>query len=92
MWDDLHHTYADRRLTPPAAHTSEHSETETIGAYWTLLAEAVDDDRIKPFVARLEDPLLFNRELRVPSLAASHPAYQASGGYWLGAVSAHACC
>ena len=42
--------------------------------------------RLAPFVAHLEDPRAFKRPHRVPSLSADHPAYDARGGYWKGAV------
>jgi glycogen debranching enzyme len=57
-----------------------------IGAYWALLAGVVPPERIDRFIAHLDDPAEFNRPHRVPSLAHSHPDYQADGGYWLGGV------
>ena len=62
------------------------SKVKTIGAYWALLAGAVPRERIAPFVGHLEDPTLFKRPHRVPSLSADHPEYDAGGGYWLGGV------
>lgn len=91
MWDDASKTFADRRLRIEPGSSSgsgsarELSTTRTVGAYWTLLADVVAPERMASFVAALDDPELFNRPMRVPSLAANHPEYRASGGYWLGA-------
>lgn len=86
MWCDVSKTFADRRLKLDAGSGSpELSTTRTIGAYWTLLADVVAPERMASFVSALDDPSLFNRPVRVPSLAANHPDYHRSGGYWLGA-------
>ncbi len=80
LWDEAdafyYDRYADGRL----------NGVRHIGAYWALLADAVPPERLGRFVAHLEDPAEFNRPHRVPSLDASHPAYDPAGGYWLGAV------
>jgi hypothetical protein len=62
------------------------SDVQTVGAYWALLAGAVPQERIPPFVGQLEDPRRFKRPHRVPSLSADHPEYREDGGYWLGGV------
>lgn len=62
------------------------SGVKTVGAYWTLAAELVPRERLARFLAPLSDPAEFNRPCPVPSLSASHPAYRADGGYWLGGV------
>ena len=81
-WNAATSSYADRRLQ--AGVTPELSPTRTIGAYWTLLAGVVPPARLRPFVAALNDPAMFNRPVRVPTLARCDPHYQANGGYWLG--------
>ena len=81
MWDAEHGTFADRRLKVGDGHR-EHSPTRTIGAYWALLADVVTPDRMEPFVAALDDPALFNRAVRPPTLAAADPDYRRDGGYW----------
>lgn len=93
MWDEGTGTFADRRLRAPpvgpasgAAAVGALSTTRSVGAYWALLADVVAPDRLDRFVAALDDPALFNRPLRVPSLAANHREYRADGGYWLGGV------
>ena len=85
MWDAAASTYADRRLRPPPGGGAL-SPVRTVGAYWTLLADAVPRERVAAFVAHLDDPAKFNRPLRVPSLATSDAGYRADGGYWLGGV------
>lgn len=69
---------------PVAAATNVLSPVRTIGAYWTLLAGVVPPERLDRFLQPLDDPALFNRPVRVPSLSADHPQYLATGGYWLG--------
>jgi glycogen debranching enzyme len=80
MWDDRAAFYCDRFRAGTL------SRTKTIGAYWALLAEVVSGDRLRRFVAHLCDPQQFARPHRVPTLSADDPAYDASGGYWLGGV------
>jgi len=62
------------------------SEVRTIGAYWALLAGVVPRKRIARFVGHLQNPEIFGRPHRVPSLSADHPEYDPDGGYWLGGV------
>jgi hypothetical protein len=86
LWDEAAGTYADRRLRPTDA-AAPYSSTRTIGAYWALLvAGAVPAARLPRFLDALDDPALFNRPTRAPSLARCDPNYEADGGYWLGAV------
>lgn len=59
---------------------------KTIGAYWGLLADVVPSERIKAFIAHLENPEEFKRPNRIPSLSADHPEYDPNGGYWRGGV------
>lgn len=80
MWHDATSFYYDLRRD------GRRSDVLTVGAYWALLADAVPPTRIDRFVAHLDDPTEFNRPHRVPSLAASHPAYSADGDYWCGGV------
>jgi Mannosylglycerate hydrolase MGH1-like glycoside hydrolase domain len=62
------------------------SDVRNVGAYWALLAGVVPRERVAPFVGHLEDPKVFGRPHRVPSLSADHPEYDPGGGYWLGGV------
>ncbi len=59
---------------------------KSIGAYWALLAGVASPEQAERLVQHLQDPALFNRPHRVPSLSADHPVYQDNGGYWRGGV------
>jgi len=80
MWDEQTNFYGDRRRDGSI------SQVKTIGAYWTLLAEIVPEDRLEGFISHLRNPRTFNRPHRIPSLSADHPEYRADGGYWRGGV------
>ncbi len=79
MWNESLGCYADRRRGGV-------SDVLTIAGYWTLLAGGVPAARRARMIALLRDERHFARPHRVPTLSASHPAYEASGGYWLGSV------
>lgn len=64
----------------------QHNHVKSIGAYWALLADIVDESRLERFVAHLENPDEFKRSHRIPSLSADHGEYQAHGDYWRGGV------
>lgn len=80
MWDGdtafYYDTYRDGRI----------SGVKTIGSYWTLLAEIVPQERVKDFVAHLNNKKEFNRPNRIPSLSADDKHYDPRGGYWRGGV------
>lgn len=59
---------------------------KTIGAFWTLLAEAVPLERQERVVAWLDDPGTFKRPHRVPAIAWDAPGYDPTGCYWRGGV------
>lgn len=59
---------------------------KTVGAYWTLLAGLVPEDRKARFIAHLENEKEFNRPNRVPTISADHPLYAPEGDYWRGSV------
>ena len=62
------------------------SGVKSIGAYWSLLADIVPEERLPRFIAHLENPKEFNRPHRVPTLSADHPEYHEDGAYWKGSV------
>ncbi len=62
------------------------SSVKSVGAYWALLAGIVPHERLRSFVAHLENPAEFARPHRVPSLSADHPDYRPEGEYWRGSV------
>jgi hypothetical protein len=74
MWDERSRFYGDRLRDGSV------NPVKTIGAYWTLLAGLVPDERLAGFVGHLEERAEFNRPHRVPSLAADHPDHQVDGG------------
>ncbi|OJU52018.1 MAG: hypothetical protein BGN96_07510 [Bacteroidales bacterium 45-6] len=80
MWNDKLHFYTDK------FRDGSLSSTQTVGSYWSLLAEVVPAERMKSYVGQLADPKKFARPHRVPSLAADCPEYDPNGGYWRGAV------
>lgn len=55
-----------------------------IGAFWTLIAGIVPEERVDSFIAYLTDPEKFDRPVPVPTLAFDDPDYNPKGGYWHG--------
>ncbi len=80
MWSGEDAFYYDRRRNGSL------SGVMTAGAYWTLLAGIVPEERVSGFISHLDNEKEFKRPNRVPSLSASDPAYREDGGYWLGGV------
>ena len=80
MWSEKDKFYYDRRRDGSL------SGVKTVGAYWTLLADIVPEERKADFIAHLDDPREFKRPNRVPTLSADDPHYDPAGGYWLGSV------
>jgi hypothetical protein len=62
------------------------SEVKTIGAYWTLLAGVVPQERLAKFVSHLDNPNEFKTPHRVPALSRDHPKFAENGDYWNGGV------
>ncbi len=81
MWNENNAFYFDK------LRDGSLSTVKTIGAYWTLLAGLVPEERRDRFVAHLDNPAEFKRHNRVPTLSADNPEYDGiNGGYWRGAV------
>lgn len=59
---------------------------KSIGAYWALFTDLLDEEETKAFVAHLSDPQTFYRKHPIPSIPADHEKYQADGRYWQGGV------
>ena len=76
-WSDQHNFYFDLGFGKqiPRYH---------IGAYWTLLAGIVPEQRLDGFLAHLVDDSKFARPVPVPSLAFDDPDYRPDGDYWRG--------
>ncbi len=62
------------------------NDVKSIGAYWGLVSETFPANRVKKLCDYLEDPAIFNRPHRIPSLSYDHPKYQEYGRYWQGGV------
>lgn len=62
------------------------SGVKSIGAYWSLLADIVPEERLPRLIAHLENPAEFKRPHRIPTLSADHPEYSKEGSYWKGSV------
>lgn len=80
MWDEETAFYYDKRRDGTL------SSVKTVGAYWTLLAGIVPEERRAAFIDHLRNPAEFARPNRIPTLSADDPHYRADGGYWLGGV------
>lgn len=57
-----------------------------IGAFWSLLARCVPEDRKDDFIAHLDNENEFKTIHRVPTLSRDHEEYNPAGGYWCGSV------
>lgn len=62
------------------------SEVKSIASYWALIAGVVPPEKVKSFVAHLENPGEFARQHRVATLSADHPDFNPDGGYWRGSI------
>ena len=80
MWDEEKAFYFDKRRDGSL------SDVKTVGAYWTLLAGIVPEERRERFIGHLRNPAEFARPNRIPTLSADDPNYRPDGGYWLGGV------
>ena len=81
MWDERTNFFHDLD-----ANGKRMTQVKTIGAYWGLLAGGVPKTRMNRFIAHLDDPTVFKRTHRCPSLSADTPGFDSDGGYWRGAV------
>jgi hypothetical protein len=80
LWDENTAFYYDRM------DSGELTNVKHIGAFWSLLAGSVPENRMGSLVSHLENPAEFNRTHRVPSLSADDPEYSPMGEYWCGGV------
>lgn len=80
MWDATRSFYCDRLRDGTL------SPVPSVAAFWPLLAGVVPAERVDGLCAHLDNPATFNRPHRVPSMGATHPAYDPKGGYWRGGV------
>ncbi len=80
LWDENSKFYYDLK------NDDTFNGVKHIGAYWSLLAKCVPDDRSDDFIAHLNNENEFKTEHRVPTLSKDHPEYNRNGGYWCGSV------
>lgn len=80
LWDPETSFYYDLRADDTFNYVKH------IGAYWSLLAKCVPEDRAESFIAHLENENEFKTEHRVPTLSKDHPKFNSNGGYWCGSV------
>ncbi len=80
LWDEETGFYYDRWRS------GELNGVKHLGAYWALLAEAVPEERVEPFLAHLTNEKEFATPCRLPALSADHPSFDPAGGYWCGGV------
>jgi hypothetical protein len=80
MWDPktafFYDRYADGSL----------GTLKSIGAYWALWTDILNEDELTAFINHLSDKETFNRKHPIPSMPANHEKYQANGRYWQGGV------
>lgn len=80
MWDEKDAYYYDR------LGNGRPNGIKSIGAFWSLLADALPAGKRPALIDHLRNPAEFNRPHRVPTLSADMPQYRPEGGYWLGSV------
>lgn len=80
LWDEETGFYYDLWKT------GEWNYTQHIGAYWSLLADCVPEERAERMIAHLEDEGKFNTHNPIPALSKDHSGYMPNGGYWRGGV------
>ena len=57
-----------------------------IGAYWSLLAKCVPEERAEAFIAHLENENEFKTDHRVPTLSKDSEFFEEEGKYWCGSI------
>lgn len=80
LWDEKTQFYYDLKKD------DTFNGVKHIGAFWSLLAKCVPEDRAESFIAHLENENEFKTDHRVPTLSKDHPEFNPEGGYWCGSV------
>lgn len=80
MWDEKTAFYYD------IYKNGEWNYVKNIAPYWALYAGCVPQERIKPFIAHLDNENEFKTEHRIPSLSKDHPKFSKYGDYCNGSV------
>ncbi len=80
MWNEDDEFYYDLR------EDESHIRIKTINAFFTLLAEIPNDDRIARLISLLKDPDEFGTDNPFPTIAASEKSFSEDGNGYCGAV------
>ena len=80
MWNPEKKFYFDLTVE------GKRAPVKTVAGFWPLIAMVCDKEQAVALVAQLNNPKTFNRLHRVPTVSADEPGYEATGGYWRGAV------
>jgi hypothetical protein len=80
MWDEKRGFFFD------LDREGKRMEIVSILGFWPLLSGVATRRQARALVRHLKDPREFDRPVLVPTLAASEPAYAATGSYYLGGV------
>ena len=80
MWDEksgfLYDQHADNSL----------GTTKSVGAYWALYSDVLNDQQLTRMVEQLDNPETFKRPFMVPSISHDNPRYKDNGRYWQGGI------
>ncbi|MFN7994747.1 MAG: trehalase family glycosidase [Bryobacteraceae bacterium] len=80
MWDP------ERRFYFDLTQDGKRAPVKTIAGFWPLLAKVASAAQADALADELKNPKTFNRQHRVPTLAADESGYDPAGGYWTGSV------
>jgi len=81
MWDNTDQFYYDLSLSGQLA------KVKSVASFWPMLAEVSDQTKNGSlYTKHLTNQAEFWRSCPFPTLAATEPAYQGGGDYWLGSV------
>lgn len=80
LWDDKTAFYYDLWKN------GELNYVKHIGAYWSLLAEIVPEEKAERFISHLTNENEFATPFMIPALSKDHKAFNPGGEYWNGGV------
>jgi glycogen debranching enzyme len=78
LWDEKSGFYYDKWKN------GELNYVKHVSAFWALLAEVCDKEKLSRLISHLENENEFNTVTPIPSLSKDHPDYRPDGGYALG--------
>ena len=80
LWDEKTKFYYDLK------NDDTFNGVKHIGAFWSLLAKCVPENRAEDFIAHLNNEDEFKTDHRVATLSKDHPEFVPQGRYWRGSV------